>query len=107
MVALRALGVKRCAAFPDILTPKLVRRQELNHHVLHMWQELLCPGLEPDLYAAVQAAIHCCQAGLPPPTGKLKRGIKRWLYATRNTGRALISPLNLSSVRLASRFPSR
>ena len=96
MVALRALGVNRCAAFPDALTPKLIRQQTLNCHVLHMWQELLCPGLEPDLYAAVQSAIHSSQAGLPPRTGTMTREVKRWLYAARNCGRALISPINLS-----------
>jgi hypothetical protein len=61
-----------------------------------MWQELLCPGLEPDLYAAVQSAIHSSQAGLPPRTGTMTREVKRWLYAARNCGRALISPINLS-----------
>jgi 7-cyano-7-deazaguanine synthase in queuosine biosynthesis len=96
MLALRALGVERCAAFPDILTPDLVRRQEVSPHCVHLWPELLCPGLGPALIASVQSAIHSCDAGLPPRTGTLKREVKRWLYAVRNAGRAFVSPIDRS-----------
>ncbi|HEY1207954.1 MAG TPA: hypothetical protein VGE85_01170 [Terracidiphilus sp.] len=96
MLALRALGVDRCAAFPDTLTPKLVRRQEVSPHCVDLWRELLCPGLPPALYAAAQSAIHSCDAGLPPRTGHFKRGVKRWLYAVRNAGRALMAPIDPS-----------
>jgi hypothetical protein len=96
MLALRALGVDRCTAFPDTLTPGLVRRQEISHHCVDLWRELLCPGLPPALYAAAQSAIHSCDAGLPPRTGRWKRGVKRWLYAVRNAGRALMAPIDPS-----------
>jgi hypothetical protein len=96
MLGLRALGIDRCAAFPDTLTPDLVRRQELSHDSALFWRELLCPGLPPSLHAAVQLAIHSHDAGLPPRTGKWKRGVKRWLYAARNAGRALMAPIDRS-----------
>jgi hypothetical protein len=94
MLALRALGVERCAAFPDTLTPLRVRRQELNDNVVELWRELLPAGLPPAYQAALKSAIHNYETGLPAPTGKLKRGVKRWIYAARNAGRALISPLD-------------
>jgi hypothetical protein len=94
MLGLHALGVERCAAFPDTLTPQRVRRLELNHGTIIFWRELLSAGLPPVYQAALKSAIHNYEVGLPPPTGKLKRGIKRWLYAARNAGRALISPLD-------------
>jgi len=96
MLALRVLGVDRCAMFSEILTPELVRRQEVSHHCVDLWRELLCPGLPPALYAAAQSAIHSCDAGLPPRTGKWKREVKRWLYAARNAGRALMAPIDPS-----------
>lgn len=96
MLGLRALGVEHCAAFPDTLTPELVRQQGLNHDAVLFWRELLGAGLPPALNAAVQSAIHSHDAGLPPRTGKWKRGIKRWLYAARNAGRALMSPVDHS-----------
>jgi hypothetical protein len=94
MLGLRAIGIERCAAFPDTLTPELVREQTLNHACVVYWREVLCPDLPPALYAAVQSAIHSFEAGLPPRTGKLKRGIKRWLYAARNAGRVLMSSID-------------
>jgi hypothetical protein len=96
MLGLRALGVDRCTAFPDTLTPELVRQQGLNHDSVLFWRELLCPGLPSALHAAVKSAIHSYDAGLPSRTGKPKREIKRWLYAGRNAGRALMSPLDRS-----------
>jgi hypothetical protein len=94
MLGLRAFGVDRCAAFPDTLTPELVRQQELDHSAALLWRELLCPGLPPSLRAAVQSAIHSYENGLPPRSGKWKRNVKRWLYAARNAGRALTSPID-------------
>jgi hypothetical protein len=94
MLGLRVLGIERCAAFPDTLTPELVRQQELSHDAALFWQELLCPSLPPALHTAVQTAIYSHDAGLPPRTGKFKRGVKRWLYAARNAGKALISAAN-------------
>ena len=94
MLGLRALGVDRCAAFPDTLTPELVRRQTLNSTTALYWREILCAGLPPALYAAVQSAIHSYESGLPPRTGTWKRGAKRWLCAWRNAGRALKAPID-------------
>jgi hypothetical protein len=91
VLGLRALGVDRCAAFPDTLTPQIVRQQELSHDTVRYWREFLCPSLPPALYAAVRSAIHSYDAGLPPRTGKFKREVKRWLYAARNAGRALMA----------------
>lgn len=96
MLALRALGVDRCAAFPDTLTPKLVRRKDLGDGSVLFWREFLDAGLPPDLNAAVRSAIHSFEVGLPPRTGHFKREVKRWLYAIRNAGRALISPIDHS-----------
>jgi hypothetical protein len=96
MLGLRALGVDRCAAFPDTLTQELVRQQELSHDSALFWRELLCPGLPPTFQAAVQSAIHSYDAGLPPRTGHLKRGVKRWLYALLHSVRALMSPIDRS-----------
>lgn len=94
MLGLRAIGVDRSAAFPDTLTPRLVREQGLNNdNVLH-WRELLHGGLPPVFHAAVRSAIHSYDTGLPPRTGKFKRGVKRWLYAARDAGKALISAAN-------------
>jgi len=94
MLGLRALGVDRCAAFPDTLTPKLVREQELNSDNVLLWRELLRAGLPPAFHAAVRSTIHTYDADLPLRTGKFKRGVKRWLYAARNAGKALISAAN-------------
>jgi len=94
MLGLRALGVVHCAAFPDTLTPELVREQAIFPRSIDVWQEMLCPELPPALNAAAQSVIHNCQSGLPPSTGHFKRGVKRWLYAARNAGRALIAPLD-------------
>ncbi len=94
MLGLRALGVDRCAAFPDTLTPELVRQQPIDPHCVHLWRELIGPGLSPALYTAAQLAIHDSDAGLPPRTGKWKRAVKRWLCAMRNSGRALVSALD-------------
>lgn len=93
MLGLRALGVDRCAAFPDTLTPELVRQQGLSHDAALFWRELLGAGLPPELHAAVQSAMHDHDAGLPPRTGKWKHSAKRWLYAARNAWRALVSPV--------------
>jgi len=94
MLALRALGVDRCAAFPDTLTPKLVRRQQLHQDSMESWRKILSSDLPPAYHDAVKSAIHSFDAGLPPRTGKLKREVKRWLYAARNALRELISPLD-------------
>lgn len=91
MLALRALGVDHCAVFPDTLTPELVRQQELNDDAVLYWRELLCPGLPPALYAAVQSAVHSHDAGLPPRTGTWKREVKRCLVAIRRSTRVLMS----------------
>jgi hypothetical protein len=94
MLGLRAVGVEHCAAFPDTLTPKLVRSIHLDFAPALFWRELLRAGLPPDLHAAVQSAVHSCDAGLPPRTGHFKREVKRWLYAIRNAGKALLSPID-------------
>jgi hypothetical protein len=94
MLGLRALGIDHCAAFPDALRPELVRQQELSHDSVLFWRELLEAGLSPALSAAVRSAIHSYEACLPPRTGKCKREVKRWLYAMRNAGRALMSPID-------------
>jgi len=96
MLGLRALGVDRCSAFPDTLTPKLVRQQELHDTALPLWRELACAGLPPAIHKAVQSAINNHDNGLPPRTGHFKRGVKRWLYAARNAGKALVSPIDRS-----------
>jgi hypothetical protein len=96
MLALRALGVDHCAAFPYTLTPELVRRLDLSFSCVPLWREFLDAGLPPALNEAVRSAIHSYEAGLPPRTGHFKRWVKRWLYAARNAGRALISPLDHS-----------
>jgi len=96
MLGLRALGVDHCAAFPDTLTLKLVRSQSLNHSAVPLWRELLCADLPPDLHAAVRSAVHSYETGLPVRTGHFKRGVKRWLYAARNAGRALMAPIDPS-----------
>jgi hypothetical protein len=96
MLALRVLGIEHCVAFPDTITPDLVRAQELNHETVLFWRELLCPDLPPALHAAVQSAIHSYESGLPPRTGKWKREVKRWLYVARNAGRALMAPIDPS-----------
>jgi hypothetical protein len=96
MLGLRVLGVDRCAVFPDTLTPELVSQQTLNNDSVLHWRELLCAGLPPALNAAVQSAIHSYETGLPPRTGHFKRGVKRWLYAARNAGRALMAPIDPS-----------
>jgi hypothetical protein len=94
MLGLRAHGVDRCAAFPDTLTPELVRQQKLNHDSVLFWRELLCPSLPPALHAAVQSAIHSYDSGLPPRSGKLKREINRWRFARLHAMSALISPID-------------
>jgi len=93
MLGLLALGVDRYAAFPDTLTPELVRQQGLSHDSALFWRELLSPGLPPTYQEAVKSAIRSSDAGLPPRTGRWKRGVKRWLFATRNAARALVSPI--------------
>jgi 7-cyano-7-deazaguanine synthase in queuosine biosynthesis len=94
MLGLRALGVDRCAAFPDTLTPELVRQQKLNHDSVLFWRELLCSSLPPALHAGVQSAIHSYDAGLPPRSGKLKREINRLRFALLHAMSALISPID-------------
>jgi hypothetical protein len=94
MLGLRAFGIDRCTAFPNTLSPELVRRQMVDHHCVHLWRELLSPNLPPALYAAAQSAIHSCDADLPPRSGKLKREINRWRFALRHAMRALVSPIN-------------
>jgi len=93
MLGLRALGVEHCVAFPDTLTPELVRLQKVRPGSVVYWRELLVSGLPPDYHAAVRSAVNSYDTGLPLRTGKPKREIKRWLYAARNAARALISPL--------------
>jgi hypothetical protein len=96
MLGLRALGVENCAAFPNTLTPRLVRQQIPKPYLVPHWRELLSPALSPALHAAVQSVVHSCETGLPPRTGHFKRGVKRWLYAARSAGKALISPIDRS-----------
>jgi hypothetical protein len=91
MLGLRALGVKRCVAFPDELRPEVVSAQELHKSSAPYWKETLCFDLPDNLRRAVQSAIRSYECGLPPSTGKPKREIKRWLYAARNAWRALIA----------------
>jgi pyruvyl transferase EpsO len=64
MLALRALGVERCAAFPDILTPNLVSQQNLDRYTVRIWRELLGAGLPPNLNAAVRSAMPSSIRGL-------------------------------------------
>jgi hypothetical protein len=92
MLGLRALGVDRCAAFPDTLTPKLVRQQGLSHDSALFWRELLGAGLAPAFHRAVQSAIHSYEGGLPPNIGTWKRDAKRWLCAAQNAKKALMAP---------------
>jgi len=94
MLGLRALGVNNSIVFPDTLTPELVSAQKLTDRCVVYWRELLDFGLPADFNAAVRSAIHSFENGLPPSTGHFKRGVKRWLYAARNAGRALIAPLD-------------
>jgi hypothetical protein len=96
MLGLHALGVDHCAVFPDTLTPELVRRMQINNSTVPLWRELLFAGLPPAFHAAVQSAIHSYEVGLPPRTGHFKRGVKRWLCALRNSGKALMSPIDHS-----------
>ena len=96
MLGLRALGVERCAAFPDTLTSELVRQQKLKDTALPLWRELACAGLPPDFKAAVQSAIHSCDANLPPRSGELHREINRWRFAVLHAMSALISPIDRS-----------
>ena len=91
MLGLRALGIDHCAAFPDTLSPEIVRRQELSAGSANAWRRLLSAGLPPDLQAAVRSAIHSYEMGLPPRTGTTRREIKRWLTAARIAGRALVA----------------
>lgn len=94
MLGLRAFGIERCAAFPNTLTPELVRRQAIDDHCVHLWRELLIPSLPRPLYAAAQSAIHSCDADLPPRSGTLKRAINRWRFALLHAVRALESPID-------------
>jgi len=96
MLALRALGIDHCAAFPDTLTPELVRQQGLSHDSAPFWRELPYLSLPTAYQAAVKSAIHSFDVGLPSRTGRWKRGVKRWLYAARNAGKALASPIDPS-----------
>jgi 7-cyano-7-deazaguanine synthase in queuosine biosynthesis len=96
MLALLALGIEHCPAFPDTLTPELVRRLDLQETSMGTWRRFLRSGLPPAFHAAVQSAIHSYDAGLPPRIGEWKREVKRWLYAARNAGRALMSPIERS-----------
>lgn len=89
MLGLRVLGVETAPAFPTPLTPSLVSSQALAPATVPFWRELLGVGLPSDLDAAVRSAIHSYETGLPPKTGKPKREVKRWLYAARNSVRAL------------------
>jgi hypothetical protein len=93
MLGLRALGVDRCAAFPDTLTPALVRQQKLDSSDVPLWRELVCAGLPPAFHAAVNSAIRSYDNGLPPRSGKLKREINRWRFALLHSWSALISPI--------------
>jgi hypothetical protein len=94
MLGLRALGVERCAAFPDTLTPQLVRRQKLDHGSALFWHELLDADLPPDLRASVRSAIHSHDKCLPPRSGELKRSLNRWRFALRHAAHALVSPMD-------------
>jgi 7-cyano-7-deazaguanine synthase in queuosine biosynthesis len=94
MLGLRALGIERCAAFPDTLTPERVRQQRLDHVTVKLWRQFLCAGLPPALNAAVRSAIHSHDANLPPRTGSFKRDVKRWLYAARSAAKVLLSPID-------------
>lgn len=96
MLGLRAIGADPCIAFPDTLTPRLVRQQRLNKSTALFWQDLVDVGLPPSLNSAVRSAVNSFNSGLPERTGHFKRWVKRWLYAARNAGRALISPLDHS-----------
>jgi hypothetical protein len=94
MLGLRAIGLDRCSAFPDTLTPQLARQQTLNSDNVLYWRELLTAGLSPAFHTAVKSAIHSYDAALPPRTGKWKREVKRWLYAARYASKGLMSPID-------------
>jgi hypothetical protein len=94
MLGLRALGIERCAAFPDTLRPDVVRRQKLDHGSVLHWRELLNADLPSDLHAAVKSAIHSRDIRLPPRNGEVKREFHRWLLAVRRCAGALISPID-------------
>jgi hypothetical protein len=91
MLGLRALGIDACVAFPDTLTPRLVRQQILKEDTVLHWRELLCPGLPPALHAAVQSAIHSYDEGLPPRNGNFRRDVLRCLVATRRAAREFMA----------------
>lgn len=94
MLGLRAVGMNVCTAFPDSLTPQLVRGQKLSGEAVLFWRELLDAGLPPALNAAVRSAIHSHEAGLPPRSGELHREINRWRFAAMHAAKALFSPID-------------
>jgi len=96
MLGLLAVGVDRCAAFPDTLTPELVRQPKLNGDSILHWRELLRASLPPAYHAAVKSAINSYDKGLPPRSGKLKRAINRWRFALLHALSALMSPITRS-----------
>lgn len=96
MLGLRAIGVDPCVVFPNTLTPGIVRQQKLKADTVLHWRELVDAGLPPSLNSAVRSAINSYDAGLPPRSGSMKRGINRWRFALLHAFSALISPLDLS-----------
>jgi hypothetical protein len=82
MLALRGLGAQS-AAFPDTLTPQMVRIQELTRDSVLFWRELLGLNLPSDLAAAVRGTIRDWEVGLPPHASTFRREVKRCLYASR------------------------
>jgi len=86
MLALRALGIDRCAVFPDTLTPELVRQHELNRDSVLCWRELLCPGLPPPYMRQCNqpfiATRPACRRALEPGS---ERSNDAWSpYASRH-----------------------
>jgi hypothetical protein len=99
MLGLRALGIDPCPAFPGLLSPELVRRQQLDSDDVAFWRELLSSGLPPALHAAVRSALASYDAGLPPSAG-VRGAATRWCHALRHAGRELMAPLEPGKSRL-------
>lgn len=89
MLPLLAMGALRPDAFPNTLTPRLVRELEPPVRSLSFWREIQQLDLPPAYASAVRAVIANATFGLPPRTGYPKREIKRALYAGRAMWRVL------------------
>lgn len=87
MLVLRGLGVPSSRAFPDTLTPERVRAMELPHSAMPFWREIQTLDLPREYRDAIGSAVASLEYALPPRTGRLKREVKRGLYALRQMAR--------------------